>query len=52
VEKGTNADPELSRLEKKINAPVQYGLITVLLIPIGVIAAVAVIFIFDHFVKL
>lgn len=51
AEKGNNADSELSALEKKINAPVNFGLLTVLLIPGGFISAVAVVYLFEIFHK-
>lgn len=51
VAKGVNADAELVELEKKINAPVKYGLLTALWIPGGFFTAVVIMFIFDAFLK-
>lgn len=51
AEKGQEIDPELLDLYKKINSPVKYGLLTVLMIPGGVIFAGAIMLIFDAYLK-
>jgi hypothetical protein len=51
VKKDVDADPELLELERKINAPVKYGLLTVLLMFGGFIDAGTIMFIFDAFLK-
>jgi hypothetical protein len=51
IEKGKDADAELVELESQINAPFKHAWLTVSLIPGGFIAAIAVIVVFDAYLK-